>query len=373
MKEAPQHDLARFFEPHKEEGSDSATKAAKHAFKSFGKVMTHAVAGTDGIDSGPPVPVVAFKLLDLVKMHDDFQHKNHGRGGHIPQPVHTTPPAAPRAAAPTTAPRTAPNTQMRASAPPRPQTTTPAPQARPKEASLMNFDTPNQAPRKTVQPHNSSSANFTNETRAQKLQREYQRKASNSNRVWDDVDQRWVEVQQNKSASQSQSSSVSSFVDDNGKKTVGISLDPSNAVGKSASVAAAINKRVDEMKQSQNKAVDEVRKREESRKREEAEEDEVRRRLEPKIKLWSEEYGKKKQLRALLASLHTILWEGTNWKSISIADVMDDSKCKKFYHKATLVVHPDKTHHLDAEKRFLSKRIFDALTHAKTDFDEGNK
>merc|ERR1712232_746272 len=35
--------------------------------------------------------------------------------------------------------------------------------------------------------------------------------------------------------------------------------------------------------------------------------DECRRRLEPKLKAWSEEHGKKKQIRALLASLHLIL------------------------------------------------------------------
>ena len=82
------------------------------------------------------------------------------------------------------------------------------------------------------------------------------------------------------------------------------------------------------------------------------------------------EAGKKKQLRALLSTLHTILWDGAKWKPITIADVMTAPKCKKFYHKATLVVHPDKTHHLNAEQRFLAKRIFDALSQAKTQFDE---
>jgi DnaJ-class molecular chaperone len=51
---------------------------------------------------------------------------------------------------------------------------------------------------------------------------------------------------------------------------------------------------------------------------------------------------------------------------------LDASKCKKCYHKASRVVHPDKTHHLKAEERFLAKRIFDALSQAKTEFESSN-
>jgi hypothetical protein len=91
------------------------------------------------------------------------------------------------------------------------------------------------------------------------------------------------------------------------------------------------------------------------------------------LKAWAEEHGQKKQLRALLANLHTILWEGSGWKPISLADVLDDGKVKKVYFKASRVVHPDKTGHLDAEKRFVAKRVFDSLTQAKVDFDEGKR
>ena len=157
------------------------------------------------------------------------------------------------------------------------------------------------------------------------------------------------------------------------KKEVGISLDPANAVGKSAAVQAAVNGRVNEMRESQQKALDEIRNRKIQEEAAKEEEDVVRKRLEPRIKAWSEEHGKKKQLRALLASLHTILWPGANWKQISIGDVLDDAKVKKNFHKASRVVHPDKTHHLDAEKRFLAKRIFDALSQAKTEFDDGKR
>ena len=218
------------------------------------------------------------------------------------------------------------------------------------------------------------AASFQNETRAERLKREYAQKQQKANRVWDDVDQRWVEVDPKAGVkSGTQSAPPQPSVQSNGKKVVGIKLDASSAVGKSATVQAAVHSRVNEMKQSQQKAVAEIREREMKKQASDQEEDEVRKRLEPMIKKWSEEHGKKKQLRALLASLHTILWPGANWKQMTIGDLLDDSKVKKAFHKASRVVHPDKTGDLDAEKRFLAKRIFDALSQAKTDFDNGAK
>jgi len=56
-----------------------------------------------------------------------------------------------------------------------------------------------------------------------------------------------------------------------------------------------------------------------------------------------------------------------------LGDLLEDGKVKRAFHKASRVVHPDKTHHLPADQRFLAKRIFDALSQAKTEFDEGSK
>merc|ERR1711937_978779 len=109
------------------------------------------------------------------------------------------------------------------------------------------------------------------------------------------------------------------------------------------------------MQESQQKALQEIRQREQQKKKDEVEEDAVRKKLEPKIKAWSEEHGKKKQLRALLGSLHTILWPEAKWKPVSLGDILHDNKCKRCFHKASRVVHPDKTGDLDPEKRFLAK------------------
>jgi hypothetical protein len=218
-------------------------------------------------------------------------------------------------------------------------------------------------------------ATFNNETRAERLKREYAQNEMQQNRVWDEVDQRWVAVETNgspvKQATTSAPPSATNNSGSPGKKVVGIKLDASNAIGKSASVQAAVHKRVNDMKASQEKALAEVREREELKKKEEEEEDGARKRLEPLIKAWSEEHGKKKQLRALLGTLHTILWPGARWQPIGLGDLLDDGKVKRAFHKASRVVHPDKTHHLRPEERFLAKRIFDALSQAKTEFDEG--
>ena len=200
------------------------------------------------------------------------------------------------------------------------------------------------------------------------VRREQEQRMRTQNRVWDDVDQRWVEAKPNPAAA-----APGGVVGKPKAKVVGVKIDGSGAIGKSANVQAAVNKRVNDLKESQAKALQKVRDVEAKKKRDEEEEDIVRRKLEPKIKAWSEEHGKKKQIRALLATLHTILWPGTKWKQVSIGDLLDDSKVKRSFHKATLVVHPDKTHDLPVEQRFLAKRIFDALCQAKTEFDNGAK
>ncbi|NXU60076.1 GAK kinase, partial [Turnix velox] len=53
--------------------------------------------------------------------------------------------------------------------------------------------------------------------------------------------------------------------------------------------------------------------------------------------------GKERNIRALISTLHTVLWEGENkWKPVSIADLVTPEQVKKYYRKAVLVVHPDK-------------------------------
>ena len=119
----------------------------------------------------------------------------------------------------------------------------------------MDFDSPGAAQSRKQPQYNrtsSSPAAFANdkagarpnETRAEKLKREYAQKQQNSNRVWDEVDQRWVDTHPDEHLKTSSAPPRAGSATNGNKKAVGISLDPSNAVGKSASVQAAVNQRV---------------------------------------------------------------------------------------------------------------------------------
>lgn len=375
--------------------SQEVTKAAKGAMKYMGKAM-NVVAGNAapinlvGDDDLTTVrtPVICFKLLDLGRVRRDIRGHTAttGRGGkRIAEPTASRPRSAGSNVS-SQSPRQPQQQAQRASAPtssgvpriPQQQATQQRNQTprTPPTADLMGF---NAVPRGVQSKVSTPTGAMPGETRAEKLKREYtQKNASPSNRVWDDIDQRWVEgpVKNGETSTPSPLSTAGSMIDGMDGTTAavkGITLSRDNATGKSANVQAAVHARIDDMEKQQQKAITELRIREGEKAKNDSEEDSARQRLEPRLKAWSEEHGQKKQLRALLANLHTILWEDSGWKPISLADVLDDSKVKKVYHQASRVVHPDKTGHLDAEKRFVAKRVFDALTQAKVEFDEGKR
>lgn len=64
-----------------------------------------------------------------------------------------------------------------------------------------------------------------------------------------------------------------------------------------------------------------------------------------KIAEWTE--GKKGNLRALLCTLHTVLWpEADRWQRCEMHQLVTSADVKKAYRKACLVVHPDKVFEL---------------------------
>jgi len=197
-------------------------------------------------------------------------------------------------------------------------------------------------------------------TRTEELQERYQRLQNEQKRVWDDVEQRWKAVETPGAGERHTAAPVK-----------GVHLDePVDPSGKDESVVQAMIDRREKMKDAQQHAVEEIRNREQQKKQDEESEMVLRQRLDPILKNWSEEYGKKKNIRALLAGMHTVLWEGASWKPVSMADLLEPRRVKVNYQKAVRVVHPDRTMSLDLEKRFLAKRVFDALTQAFTDFQE---
>ncbi|AWP10676.1 putative tyrosine-protein phosphatase auxilin-like [Scophthalmus maximus] len=72
--------------------------------------------------------------------------------------------------------------------------------------------------------------------------------------------------------------------------------------------------------------------------------EEMAKEMDPeKIKILDWIEGKERNIRALLSTMHTVLWEGeTRWKPVGMADLVTPEQVKKVYRKAVLVVHPDK-------------------------------
>uniref|UniRef100_A0A3B3Q2K6 Auxilin n=1 Tax=Paramormyrops kingsleyae TaxID=1676925 RepID=A0A3B3Q2K6_9TELE len=90
-----------------------------------------------------------------------------------------------------------------------------------------------------------------------------------------------------------------------------------------------------------------------------------------KILDWIE--GKERNIRALLSTMHTVLWEGeTRWKPVGMADLVTPDQVKKVYRKAVLVVHPDKATGQPYEQ--YAKMIFMELNDAWSEFEsQGQK
>ncbi|GMI03532.1 hypothetical protein TrRE_jg6658, partial [Triparma retinervis] len=164
------------------------------------------------------------------------------------------------------------------------------------------------------------------------------------NRSWDEIEQRWI-------PSKGRRQSAPVFGSSNPTPT------PATPLPKVKTEA--------EIEESQREAVDEFRKRNSAAEDEQTLMDAARVELDPKIKKWSTEHNKIKHLRTLLSTLHLILWKGAKWKALSLGDLLDDSKLKRYYFKASLVVHPDKVGELGVDEKFIAARVFDALTMAK--------
>jgi len=76
---------------------------------------------------------------------------------------------------------------------------------------------------------------------------------------------------------------------------------------------------------------------------------------------WANAGGKKGNLRALLSSIQDVLWPDSGWKPVSLAELMDPKRVRRFWLKAVAIVHPDKVQGEDVRKQLLAERIFNVL------------
>ncbi|XP_040273540.1 cyclin-G-associated kinase [Bufo bufo] len=101
---------------------------------------------------------------------------------------------------------------------------------------------------------------------------------------------------------------------------------------------------------------------------------EMTRDMDPlKLKIFDWIEGKERNIRALISTLHTVLWEGeTKWKPVNMSELVTPDQVKKYYRRAVLVVHPDKATGQPYEQ--YAKMIFMELNDAWSEFEnQGSK
>lgn len=93
--------------------------------------------------------------------------------------------------------------------------------------------------------------------------------------------------------------------------------------------------------------------------------------VRPRMDAWLA--GKKDNIRALLASLDSVLWEGSGWTKPGMADLVEKGRVKRAYMRANLIVHPDKVAQKGGtlEQVVIADMAFDALKTAWAKFEAG--
>lgn len=90
--------------------------------------------------------------------------------------------------------------------------------------------------------------------------------------------------------------------------------------------------------------------------------------LGAKLDAWRlDSNGQLNNIRVLLCTLDTVLWEGAKWKAVKMGELVNDRKVHMKYLRACAVVHPDKnTEEQGAafERQYIAERVFEALNEA---------
>ncbi|KAF3329152.1 Auxilin-related protein 2 [Carex littledalei] len=122
-------------------------------------------------------------------------------------------------------------------------------------------------------------------------------------------------------------------------------------------------------KERTQKALQEKNERDMQVQREQAERDRIGESLDFEIKRWAA--GKEGNLRALLSSMHYILWQESGWQPVSMSDLITAAAVKKVYRKATLCIHPDKVQQKGAtlQQKYIAEKVFDILKEAWNKFN----
>jgi hypothetical protein len=54
--------------------------------------------------------------------------------------------------------------------------------------------------------------------------------------------------------------------------------------------------------------------------------DTAKTKLDAQLTVWAEDHGRKRNIRTLLSTMHTVLWEGCRWNATSMGDLLSPAK-----------------------------------------------
>ncbi|KAL2760402.1 hypothetical protein ACRALDRAFT_2039045 [Sodiomyces alcalophilus JCM 7366] len=123
--------------------------------------------------------------------------------------------------------------------------------------------------------------------------------------------------------------------------------------------------------QKSSEAVERLRKQNQAAEAEDEEKFELSEKVDARISAWRD--GKRDNLRALLASLHTVLWEGSGWRQVGLHELVMPNKVKIVYMKAIAKCHPDKVpQDASTETRLIAGTVFATLNESWDKFKADN-
>ncbi|KAM0234612.1 hypothetical protein ACHAP5_010052 [Fusarium lateritium] len=93
--------------------------------------------------------------------------------------------------------------------------------------------------------------------------------------------------------------------------------------------------------------------------------------VDAKVSAWRD--GKRDNIRALIASLDTVLWENSGWKKVGLHELVMNNKVKISYMKAIAKTHPDKLpQDASTEVRLIAGLVFSTLNESWDKFKADN-
>jgi len=79
---------------------------------------------------------------------------------------------------------------------------------------------------------------------------------------------------------------------------------------------------------------------------------------------WETRNMQKNNIRALLSTVHTVLWAGAPWQPLSMSQLLAPAGVKRGYQVAMLKFHPDKHNNDPPDVKYICERVFSAMNEA---------